>query len=135
MKKGIKNKPYSFQLAEPVFKTALFVMVNISFEKMIVKVKKRFPDFKLSKKYKDVNGLAFSHYDEETNLHYPFLWVKKFDWTIEWQQVFVHELAHFVFEELCEKNMPSSENNEGFCYLLGYYFVECWKKLKKFYIL
>ena len=131
----IKDKSYSFQLTDPVFSTALFVIVNISFEKMGIKVKKKFPDFELLEKYKDSNGLFFSHYDGKTNLHYPILWVRKFDWCIKSQEVFVHELAHFIFDELCKKNMPSSENNEGFCYLFGYYFGECWKKLKRFYVL
>lgn len=127
-----KLKPYSFQVSDPVFKTALYVIVNLSYEKMIIKLKKRFPDFCL-KTNEDALGLSFEHYDEKSNLNYPFLWVKNFNWDIRSQETFTHELNHSIFAALIYKNMAHSENNEAHCYLFGYYFTECWRKLNKRY--
>ena len=133
MKKSQQFKPYQFQLSEEIFKSAVFIMVNRSYDSMIRYVQKKFPNFELPKHLSNSLGLCFSHKDKKSGILYSFVWVKKFDWTIGAQGCYLHELCHFIWHLIDEKNMVASHNDEPYCYLFEYYMKESWKKLQRFY--
>ncbi len=117
-----------FQINEPVFRSSLYIFVGGSFDEMIKVLKDRWPDFALDNKFKNSSGLTFVH---EADFLYHFIWLKKYDGSIESQGVLTHELLHFVMDTMKTKNMLLDEvsANEPACYLLEYYFTECLKKL------
>lgn len=131
-----KLKPFEFQLKEDVFSSALYVIVNKSFDTMVKDIKNKFSDFELSPSaYEGAQGITFRYYDSQSNKSYPFIYIPKFEWSIYYQGVLAHELSHFTFYTLDEKgiSVTSKEPNEPYCYLFEYYFVNALRKLGKKY--
>lgn len=128
-KKNKTGKPFAFTVSEPVFRTDVKVFVNMTLDDMISRMKLKFPDFNFKKTpNEDANGYFFVFYKNELN--YPVIWVRKFNWSILEQSIFLHELSHFMFYEMRHKRI---KNEEWFCYMLEYYMQECWRKLRKIY--
>ena len=125
-------KPYAFDVSEPIFKSCCRVYVNMTMDDMITRIKLKFPGFNFKKVVnEDAGAYFFWFYYKPTEQNFPVLWVRKFDWSLAEQAIFIHELLHFIFYEARHKAILKSE--EFFCYMLEYYVRECWRKLKKLY--
>ncbi len=60
------------------------------------------------------------------------IWVKNFDWSVRSQATLAHELIHFVWSVLEDKQIPvSRDNEETFAYYFDYFYTEIWWKLRK----
>lgn len=73
----------------------------------------------------EIDGAVFEVIGKK---RWTFVWIRKFDWTIESEAVFVHELnhhCHHVFEEL-----GLTDRNEAYAYYFEMLFIKCYKKLK-----
>lgn len=130
-----KIKPVEFQLKEDVFNSAIYIIVNKSFDQMVADIKKRLPSFVLTDDKGGLNGLAFVHYEKKDDLTYNFIYLPKFEWTIHHQGILAHELLHIVFYLFSQKGVTVSVNdpNEAFCYFYEFYFDRIMTKLGKIY--
>lgn len=131
-----KLKPFEFQLKEDIFGSALYVIVNKPYDRMVADIKKKFPDFQLDNSAREgALGLTFEYYDDKINRGFPFIWIAKFEWSIVDQGTLAHETAHFIFRLLESKGikLDTKEPNEPYCYLFEYYFVNALRQLGKQY--
>ena len=120
-----------YDLKEPVFHSAVTLVVNCTFEQCQ----------KWLKKYSDEDLKECERFANGVGLHLPIknkdgqnchvIWLKKFEWTIYDMSVLVHELVHLVTSLLDQKQVPIGlENDETMAYLLEYYTYESFHKLK-----
>jgi hypothetical protein len=127
-----KNKFVSFQLTEPVFKSVIYIIVNVDFEGLNKIIEKRLGEKgHLDEKHKDCLGIATTI--ECNGKEFPFVWVKDFHWTLCDQATLNHELLHACLDTIFRKNMEikSDNPNETLCYLFEYYSYEAIRRLGK----
>ena len=75
----------------------------------------------------DCNGICIFTYKP-----FYYIYLKKFDWSIETQACLVHELNHFVDFVLDDSGIPLRiENTEVRAYYFEYLFTKCLTQLKK----
>ncbi len=123
----IKNKKKFFDISEPVYGSCVSVFVNWSLKEINAYLKRRGFDYRAEFHIDNVAG-CFKFYHKKEK--FAFITIRNFDWAIDSQASAVHELLHFVFDELDTRGVPLTElSHEAYTYLFTYYFKELWKEL------
>jgi len=126
-KNMIKNKKKFFDITEPVYGSCVSVFVNWSLKEINAYLKKRGFDYRVEFHPDNLAG-CFTFYHKKEK--FTFITIQNFDWTIDAQGSAVHELLHFIFDELDTRGLPlTNQNHEAYTYLFTYYFKKLWKEL------
>lgn len=115
---------------EPVFKSASHLFWGYSFQEFREFLSRK--GMPLDDSIKGSQGLSVCVTNDE-GVHYHSIWLKSSEWTLKTQAVFVHELAHLIFDIFSIKgiNIIKENPNEVYCYLYEYYFYEFCVQIQK----
>lgn len=132
-KKKTTFRKTKFTLREPVYASIVTFFVGNSFEQFckIVEKYKHADEKPIDKELRDANGMAVTMRNKNDEVCHV-IWLKYFNWNVRPIGILAHEIGHIIFAILNHKNVPIRvENDETFCYLYEFYFVEALKKLNK----
>lgn len=120
-----------FLFSEKTFQAYLNLFINCSQEELEAYWRKNLGDNKLKLvQDKKLNGCHFL-LEKDGDLR-RVIWVEKFDWSVRSQATLAHELIHFVWAVLADKDTPVvRDNEETFAYYFDYFYTEIWWKLRK----
>lgn len=130
MSKKSKSNISYFAIEDEIYHKNFHLFVNvprIMFKTWLLEVHEKegmLDDLK--EKLGDANGAVVWDYAP-----FYYVWVEKFDWSIEDQGVLVHELSHFVDFVLTNAGISiGKKNTEVRAYYLEYIFKRVYEKLK-----
>lgn len=115
---------------EPLFKSAVNVFLNYSFEDANKYLKKNGYD-ELPEEFHTNEAACFQQVSKKT--HYYSIILPTFKWSMRGQATLAHELSHFCYMQLKEKGIDERGMNEVFSYMLEYYLLESLRAIGKLY--
>jgi hypothetical protein len=117
-----------FAIEDEIYHKTFHLLVNVKKEKFknwLIEVHGELSEA-TKEQFKDSKAMMVWEYAP-----YYYLWIEKFDWSIEDQGVLVHELSHFADYVLNNAGISIGiENTEVKSYYLEYLFKKIYNKLK-----
>lgn len=128
-----KPRRIKFELREPVYRSIVTFFIGYSFKEFnaIVEKYRHEKEKPLDQEYRDSLGMAVTMRNKSDEICHT-VWLQHFSWDVKPLGVLAHELGHIIFAILDHKQVPIRiENDEAFCYLYEFYYMETLRKLNK----
>lgn len=123
------SKPHKriFKIADSIYSSRLWVVVNCSFYDVSNWYNKRYD--KYLEQSDDVDGFHAVCYTKKHGIEH-LVWTKTFDWEIYEEAILAHEILHFVFSVLGDAGMRlTPESGEAYTYFFQKTFQDCLQKM------
>lgn len=118
-----------FKIEGEFLKTDLHCVINCSHKEFIDYVNKNWGGYD-DEPNKEVVGILVDVENPKTKEQRFFLWLDKFDGSVEHIAMLSHELNHFTFRVLGERGVGiASDDNEVFCYYQELFLEKILNKL------
>ena len=123
-----------FIIQDEMYHNDFTLYVNCSGQELADYIKEKYKvlDFKVPPA--DGQYCNIEERDKEKGSHrfIRLVWIKTFNWTVVEQGLLVHELLHYVFDNLDLIGMkPTDSSEEAYTYYLQHIIQQCYQELKK----
>jgi hypothetical protein len=119
-------------ITDEIYHQGFIMIVNCSEKQFNEHLKKKY-NLKTDLLKADGKFLVIERTNKKTKEYEcrSFLWLQKFDWTIQGQCILVHELQHLCFNHLTTIGIKHEDStDEAYSYYIAYLLEKCCKALK-----